>query len=103
MEMGAKRKGDVKHLCKFFKPHFGILTAIGKQHLESFGSIENIVLTKSELQENLDKNGCMVFNCNNELVRKKFEDCDIEKISVGINDDNKIYYSIKKITFQSFY
>lgn len=45
-EFGARRVGDVKYLKKIFKPQYAMLTAIGNQHLETFGSKENIVKEK---------------------------------------------------------
>lgn len=61
-EMGARHQGDIQILTKMVKPSFGILTTIGKQHIETFGSIENIERTKNELPLNLTKDGVMIFN-----------------------------------------
>ena len=41
-EMGARHKGDIDALCRIVRPNFGIITAIGAQHLETFKSEENI-------------------------------------------------------------
>jgi UDP-N-acetylmuramoyl-tripeptide--D-alanyl-D-alanine ligase len=48
-EMGAYYPGDIADLCSLVKPSWGVLTAVGPQHLERFGSIEMIAATKSEL------------------------------------------------------
>lgn len=61
-EMGARFKGDIEELTKIVKPNYGIITAIGKQHLETFGSVENIMDTKFELVENLCTGGMSFFN-----------------------------------------
>ncbi|GGD65136.1 Mur ligase family protein [Croceicoccus mobilis] len=50
-EMGAYGIGSVARLCKFVKPDYGIVTAIGDAHTERFGSVENIAKAKSELVE----------------------------------------------------
>ena len=42
-EMGAKYVGDIKELCEIADPEIGIISSIGAQHLETFGSLENIV------------------------------------------------------------
>jgi len=84
MEMGAKKKGEIKSLCKYFKPQYGILTSIGKQHLESFKSIDNIIKTKSELQKNLSEDSFMVFNCDNEYVNNLYLNYGKKKLSVGV-------------------
>ena len=39
VEMGAKNVGDIKEICDLVNPHYGIVTAVGPQHLESFKSI----------------------------------------------------------------
>lgn len=61
-EMGAYTKGEIKGLCKLVKPKYGILTTIGKAHLESFGSEENIQTAKFELIESLPIDGIGVLN-----------------------------------------
>ena len=48
-EMGARHCGDIKELCEMVKPTFGVVTGICPQHLETFGSIENIKREKGEL------------------------------------------------------
>ncbi len=61
-EMGAYRPGEIKQLCNFVKPKYGILTRIGTAHLETFGSEENIQKTKFELIESLPMDGVGVLN-----------------------------------------
>ena len=58
VEMGARYKGDIAELCKITKPDLGVLTGIEKQHLESFGTIDNIIDTKCELVEYLGDKPC---------------------------------------------
>ena len=55
-EMGAKNQGDINELCELCCPQIGIITAVGPQHLETFGSIENVAKTKFELAEHVFKN-----------------------------------------------
>lgn len=78
VEMGAYHIGDIKNMCRFVHPKFGILTAIGKQHLERFGSQENIIKAKSELLESLPSNGFAIINGDNhyclEVARKQKTD-----------------------------
>lgn len=61
-EIGAYKIGDIKNLTKFLNPTIGVITAIGPQHLERFGSLENIRKAKMELIENLPKNGVGILN-----------------------------------------
>ena len=55
-EMGAFKKGEIKYLCDYVKPTYGILTRIGQAHMESFGSQKNIQEGKFELIESLPIN-----------------------------------------------
>ena len=65
-EMGAYAKGDIKKLCNFVKPKYGILTVIGDAHLETFGTKENIQKTKFELIESLPSDGVAILNMDDE-------------------------------------
>jgi len=69
-EMGAKYVGDIKELCEIAEPEIGIITSIGAQHLDTFGSLENIVSTKLELYDHLTANGGkVVLNGDCALIR----------------------------------
>lgn len=48
-EMGARFTGDIAYLCKIFNPRYSILTSIGNQHLETFGTRENIINEKTSI------------------------------------------------------
>lgn len=59
-EIGAYKIGDIKKLTQFLNPNIGVITAIGPQHLERFGSLENIAKAKQELFENLPVGGIAI-------------------------------------------
>ena len=63
-EMGAFKEGEIKELCDFIHPKYGILTTIGTAHLESFGSEDAIMRGKFELIESLPKDGVAVLNAD---------------------------------------
>ncbi|MDI6752214.1 MAG: UDP-N-acetylmuramoyl-tripeptide--D-alanyl-D-alanine ligase [bacterium] len=69
VEMGAYKKGDIKELCDLVRPEIGILTKIGIQHLERFGSIEKIAATKFELIDTLPEDGIAILNSNCEYCQ----------------------------------
>ena len=56
-EIGAYYPGDITKVAKVINPKFGIVTSIGPMHLERFGTIENILKTKMELSQTINKNG----------------------------------------------
>lgn len=61
-EMGARYVGEIKEICDIVHPHHGVITSIGPQHLETFGSMENITRTKYELADALPQNGMLFLN-----------------------------------------
>lgn len=67
-EMGARYVKDIKTICDIVHPKYGVITAIGPQHLETFGSMENIVKTKFELYDALPEDGMAFLNYDNEYI-----------------------------------
>lgn len=71
IEMGANHPGEIKTLCEIAEPDFGLITNIGKAHLEGFGSIENVKKTKGELYEYLKKKQGLIFsNIDNPILNE---------------------------------
>lgn len=69
VEMGANHPGEIKTLCDIAEPDFGIITNIGRAHLEGFGSYENIIKTKKELYDHLfAKSGKVFVNASDDLL-----------------------------------
>ncbi|MBO5086817.1 MAG: UDP-N-acetylmuramoyl-tripeptide--D-alanyl-D-alanine ligase [Paludibacteraceae bacterium] len=69
VEMGANHPGEIKTLANIALPTCGLITNVGKAHLEGFGSLEGVINTKKELYDNLAEHGGHVFvNANNELL-----------------------------------
>jgi UDP-N-acetylmuramoyl-tripeptide--D-alanyl-D-alanine ligase len=56
VELGANKGGDIDELCLIAEPNFGVITNIGKEHLEGFGDIEGVAKAESELYDYLLKN-----------------------------------------------
>ncbi len=53
--MGAKQKGDIDEICQLVHPLHGIITAVGPQHLETFGDVDTVIDTKFELAQHIGK------------------------------------------------
>ena len=69
IEMGANHPGEIKTLANIALPTCGLITNVGKAHLEGFGSLEGVINTKKELYDNLAEHGGHLFvNANNELL-----------------------------------
>ena len=86
-EMGAFKKGRIKLLCDLVHPKYGIITCIGKAHLETFKSEENIQKGKFELIENLPSDGLGILNMDDpKQVNYKIKN-NVKIIWIGV--DNK--------------
>ncbi|MDT8393798.1 MAG: UDP-N-acetylmuramoyl-tripeptide--D-alanyl-D-alanine ligase [Bacteroidales bacterium] len=71
VEMGANHIGEIKFLCQMAKPAYGLITNIGKAHLEGFGSYEGVVKAKTELYDHLKKyEGTAFVNSGDPLLLK---------------------------------
>ncbi len=87
-EMGAYKKGEIKELCDFVHPKYGILTRIGTAHLETFGSEKNIEDGKFELIESLPSDGIGVLNRDDpKQVHHKLKN-DVRLLWIGIDSDD---------------
>ena len=79
VEMGANHPNEIDQLCTIANPDFGIITNIGKAHLEGFGSFEGVVKTKNELYDFIrNKNGKLFVNHDNELLMNLSNGIDIQ-------------------------
>ncbi|NVK64194.1 MAG: UDP-N-acetylmuramoyl-tripeptide--D-alanyl-D-alanine ligase [Flavobacteriales bacterium] len=70
IEMGANRFKDIEELSIIAEPTHGIITNIGKAHLEGFGGFEGVLRTKRELYESIESsNGLIVYNADDEILK----------------------------------
>lgn len=85
IEMGANHPGEISHLCRIAQPGLGIITNIGRAHLEGFGSFEGIISAKNELYTYIKNTGGTLFvNTDNELLDSL--SASIPRITYGIAD-----------------
>ena len=74
VEMGANHPGEIDFLCRIADPDYGLITNIGKAHLEGFGSFEGVIKTKTELYRHIKAHGKAVFvNQGNPLLWEQSE------------------------------
>lgn len=89
-EMGAKYIGDIKEICDIVHPDFAVITAVGPQHLDTFGTVENVAKAKFELVDSLDNEKGLAFvNWEDENIRK----INITKkfVKYGLHNDSDYY------------
>jgi len=88
VEMGANHIEEISFLCDIAKPNFGVITNIGKAHLEGFGSFEGVIKAKSELYNYIQENNGTIFVNNEAELLIELAD-NIRKTTYGKNGDCK--------------
>ncbi|MBT8327941.1 MAG: UDP-N-acetylmuramoyl-tripeptide--D-alanyl-D-alanine ligase [Bacteroidia bacterium] len=83
IELGTNNPGEIEELCAISKPNFGLITNIGKEHLEGFGTLEAVAKEESEIYHYLLKNNGTAF------INK--DDEWLDRMSRSI--ESKVYYS----------
>lgn len=74
VEMGANHPGEIDFLCNIANPDFGLITNVGKAHLEGFGSFKGVIRTKTELYKHLAAMAGVIFvNADNEILMERAE------------------------------
>ena len=74
VEMGANHPGEIDELCRIALPDYGLITNVGRAHLEGFGSFEGVIQTKTELYRFLEqKEGTIFINNANPYLAGKAE------------------------------
>ena len=86
VEMGANHTGEIKELCQIAQPDYGIITNIGRAHLEGFKTIDGVIQTKKALYDAVKEKGGTVFvNVDDELLMSLSE--GINHITYGKRGD----------------
>ena len=81
IEMGASHKGDIKKLVEYVEPTCGLITNVGRAHLQGFGSFEGVKQTKGELYDYLKAHNCLLFlNESNTDLTEMAEQRNFERI-----------------------
>jgi UDP-N-acetylmuramoyl-tripeptide--D-alanyl-D-alanine ligase len=74
VEMGANHPGEIDFLCNIANPEFGLVTNVGKAHLEGFGSFKGVIRTKTELYKHLAAMAGVIFvNADDEILMERAE------------------------------
>ena len=90
VEMGASHPGDIKTLVETAEPNCGLITNVGRAHLQGFGSFEGVCKTKGELYDFLLAHDAPIFiNRDNEYLMKMLEE---RQSSLASNLSPDVYY-----------
>ena len=96
IEMGASHPGDIKTLAETAEPTCGLITNVGKAHLQGFGSFEGVIKTKCELYDFLRtrENGLIFLNADNDHLVDQIGEEENLWISPYSTDPEKQYTCI---------
>jgi len=89
-EMGARGLGHIARLCRYVRPHVGILTNVGLTHFEQFGGQAEIAEAKSELVKSLPEGGAAVLNADDPLVMSMATLAKSNVVTYGLGPDADI-------------
>lgn len=89
IEMGARRRGDIKYLAEFVQPDIAILLNAGTAHIDVFGSQENIVLGKGEIFTSLQEGALAVVNADDPAKQRWLDSLkEHEVLTFSMSDSN---------------
>ena len=113
IELGASHVGEIRQLSEIAQPTHGVITNIGRAHLEGFGSFENVISAKTELYKYLEQNnGTIFYNINNNILKSHLgetptysygtkEHADIHTTFVIANPYVKVFWENNRLMIDS--
>lgn len=97
IEMGANHYGDIKELCDIALPTHGIITNIGKAHLEGFKNFEGVLKTKKELYDAVEANEGLILYNGDDAVLKDILPINTLLMSYGTSN-NEIVGKLERLS-----
>ena len=105
IEMGASHPGDIKELVEIAEPDYGLITNVGKAHLQGFGSFEGVMRTKAELYDFLlAHNGTIFRNADNPYLANMLEksretvNCQLSTVNCQLSTVN---YQLSTVNYHT--
>lgn len=108
IELGTNHPGEMKVLCDLIRPDLGLITNIGKEHLEGFGNIENVAKEESEVYLNLIKHKQKgIVNIDDPWLESMCKRLHLKTtISTSSSNSNfylEIHHEMPKLTFTLYH
>lgn len=95
VEMGASSRGEIALLAQIAAPTVGLITNVGKAHLEGFGSIDGVLEAKSELPEYLrEHDGVFFLNADDDRLFRRWSSFALMKYGIKADRDPVVTASI---------
>ena len=106
LEAGTNHPGELAPLVKMIQPKFGVITNIGREHLDFFGDVAGVALEEGRLAELLPVDGKLFLNGDNEWTEKITTRTKAKVVRVGLGEKNdwraeKIRLDKNGVTFQA--
>jgi UDP-N-acetylmuramoyl-tripeptide--D-alanyl-D-alanine ligase len=88
IEMGANHPGEIRQLCQIAEPNYGLITNIGKAHLDGFGGFQGVIKAKKELYDYLiAQDGIVFLNSGNNILTELLEEHQLKSVTYGLSDN----------------
>jgi UDP-N-acetylmuramoyl-tripeptide--D-alanyl-D-alanine ligase len=88
IEVGTNHPGEIAPLAKMIQPRFGVITNIGREHLEFFGDLDGVADEEGALAESLPEDGMLLINGDNELSARIAKRTRAKVIFLGMDQTN---------------
>ena len=82
-EMGARHVGDIAEICELARPDIAVITSVGNQHLETFGSLERVLSTKLELHDAVKAHGKTFLNLDSKPLAQALPGLEGDIVTCG--------------------
>ena len=81
-EVGMSKAGEIDSLSKLIRPHIAIITNIGEAHIENFKNLKGIAKAKSEIINNIERNGIIILNRDDRFFKYLEKKARLKKIKI---------------------
>lgn len=112
-ELGISTPGEMTRLARIIKPELALIINIGPAHLETLGSLENVVRAKFELIDNLPVGATVVLNADDKNITDEAKkrnlnyigfgienDCQFQASGIGHDDGGRYFFDLNQQTYQ---
>lgn len=90
VEMGANHQKEIESLCKIAQPDYGMITNIGKAHLDGFGGFDGVKKGKGELYQNIKSTDGLIFLNGDNSTLKELINNYLKVFTYGSSDNNDV-------------
>ena len=102
IEMGASHPGDIKELVEIAEPNYGLITNVGRAHLQGFGSFEGVMATKAELYDYLVAHDGTIFrNADNPFLKEMYLTAQRSNSGSGLTSNSEAVCQAKPVLYST--